>query len=111
MFSHFFVTRSRQLNEPTNTIEDCGDELIIRSTAYRRLWPSEDTRVEKAKVEKVQRARNTVSLFMQGGNAYDIWAAGKFTEELFMHAQRLLPDAAVVIIHADGTATTTKEKT
>jgi hypothetical protein len=107
--SHFFVTRSRQCNEPTKTVEDIGDELIIRPTAYRMLFSKDDITIKKVNVENIQRAKHTVSLFMKGGNAYDIWVAGKFTDELFKYVQSLLPHAGVIIIQSDGSASKIKE--
>lgn len=107
--SHIFVTRSRQCNEPTKTVEDLGDELIIRPTAYCMFFSKGDITIKKADVEHIQRAKHTVSLFMKGGNAYDIWAAGKFTDELFKHVQFLIPHAGGIIIQSDGTASAIKE--
>ena len=95
---HIVITRGRYFNDPEKILEDNGDKVILRATAFSMLINSRVITLNKAKVARIQRAKNTITLFTFGNNAFDIWVVGKFTELVWQRAQLIFPDAEVIVI-------------
>ncbi|WP_286265760.1 hypothetical protein [Thalassotalea atypica] len=97
------VTRSRYFNDPNKILEDNDDKVTLRTSAISMLMKSRVISLEKVKIAKIQRAKNTISIFTHDNNVFDIWVVGKFTELTWQRAQLLFPEAKVVVIeHAHG---------
>ncbi|WP_423186687.1 hypothetical protein ACO1PK_00260 [Alishewanella sp. d11] len=89
----FWLHRSAKFNTPTAIIEDLGEVVVIRQTLFSRATTLGGKSIKKNDIVKLQRAGRCLTLFSQGGNAYDMWISRNFITNVIAHCQELFPNA------------------
>jgi hypothetical protein len=81
-----------------NSLVDKGNQVIIRSTVFARVFKSSSKVVNKSDIVKVQVAGKCISLFNKGNNAYDVFTFMESPTKVFTQAKLLFSKAEVVEI-------------